>query len=58
MQYEAVNRIADAIRLFAKAGRHNQAVRLARANGIDRDLASLALLSTPKVRAVTLLCVP
>jgi len=42
-QYEALERPRDAMRLFSKAGRYNHAVRIARAQGYDKELQALAL---------------
>ena len=41
--YEALERPRDAMRLFAKAGRYNHAVRVARVKGFDKDIKPLAL---------------
>ncbi|GMH43478.1 hypothetical protein BSKO_11400 [Bryopsis sp. KO-2023] len=48
-QYEAQEKIRDAIRLFSMAGRPNHGVRLARLYELDAELLSMALLSSKAV---------
>lgn len=43
LQYEAQDKPKEAIRMYSEAGRYNHAVRLARANGFDKEILSLAL---------------
>ncbi|EKX53449.1 hypothetical protein GUITHDRAFT_84428 [Guillardia theta CCMP2712] len=48
-QYEAMEKPKDAIRLFSKSGRYNHAVRLARENGLDKELLPLAIRCNKRV---------
>lgn len=48
-QYEAQDKPKEAIRMYSEAGRYNHAVRLARANGFDKEILSLALQASPRV---------
>jgi len=48
-QYEALDRIPEAVHMYAKAGRYYHSVRLARQAGMDKDLVSLALQAPKKV---------
>ncbi|GLC64378.1 hypothetical protein PLESTF_000154800 [Pleodorina starrii] len=48
-QYEAANRIPEAVRYYTLAKRYSHGVRLAKVNELDSDLMNLALKSTPPV---------
>lgn len=49
-QYEARGRAREAIHFFGRAGRYNQAARLARDHGLTADLQSLSLQAPPRLQ--------
>jgi len=48
-QYEAFEKIPDAIRYYSQARRYSHGVRLAKKYEMDSELTNLALKSTPNV---------